>query len=131
MRKPSRFEEMRRRVPSPIRVETVAESELAECETVLLSPDDSVLLHPHQLEQEVRHRLMEESSLNFTSLVVRRVRDGLCLEGGARGGRFRRFRRREQTCQPSLWRDPGAQSPGRSQPARTAAQRMSRSWSTI
>ena len=77
MRKPSRFEEMRRRASAPARVET----EEQEAETLLLAADDSVVLHPHQLEQEVRHRLMAEPSLNFTSLVVRRVRDGLCLEG--------------------------------------------------
>lgn len=82
MRKPTRSEEVRRRVPIPTRFD---EAEIAEepecCDTLVLSPDDSVMLHPHRLEQDVRNRLMAEPSLNFTSLVVRRVRDGLCLEG--------------------------------------------------
>lgn len=82
MRKPTRSEEVRRRVPIPARFD---EAEIAEepacCDTLVLSPDDSVMLHPHRLEQDVRNRLMAEPSLNFTSLVVRRVHDGLCLEG--------------------------------------------------
>ena len=81
MRKQTRSEEVRRRVPAPASVEAAVDVEELECETELLSADDSVLLHPHRLEQDVRNRLMEEPSLNFTSLVVRRVRDGLCLEG--------------------------------------------------
>jgi hypothetical protein len=36
---------------------------------------------PHQLEKNVRRRLLENETLNFSSLVVRRVRDGVCLEG--------------------------------------------------
>ena len=50
-------------------------------ETVMCSPDDSVLIHPHRFEQDLRNRLMSESTLNFTSLVVRRIDDGVCLEG--------------------------------------------------
>lgn len=82
MRKLTRSEEVRRRVPRPVGVEAAVDvEEPACCDTLVLSPDDSVLLHPHRLEQDVRNRLMAEPSLNFTSLVVRRVRDGLCLEG--------------------------------------------------
>ncbi len=82
MRKQSRSEEVRRRVPAPLRPDPAVDvKKPACCDTLLMSPDDSVLLHPHRLEQDVRNRLMEEPSLNFTSLVVRRVRDGLCLEG--------------------------------------------------
>ncbi len=82
MQKQARSEEMRRRNPAPVRLDaTVDLEEPACCDTLVLSPDDSVLLHPHRLEQEVRNRLMAEPSLNFTSLVVRRVRDGLYLEG--------------------------------------------------
>lgn len=82
MRKQTRSEEVRRRVSAPVSVDaTVDVDDPACCDTLVLSPDDSVLLHPHRLEQDVRNRLMEEPSLNFTSLVVRRVRDGLCLEG--------------------------------------------------
>ena len=83
MRKQTRSGEVRRRVlvPESVGVSMPAVEESVCCDTLLLSPDDSVLLHPHHLEQEVRNRLMSEPSLNFTSLVVRRVRDGLCLEG--------------------------------------------------
>lgn len=45
------------------------------------SPDDSVLRHPHRFEQDVRFRLMAEPTLNFTSLTVRRIPSGVCLEG--------------------------------------------------
>lgn len=82
MRKQTRSEELRRRVPAPISPDPTVDVEQADCcDTLLLSPDDSVLLHPHRLEQDIRNLLMAEPSLNFTSLVVRRVRDGLCLEG--------------------------------------------------
>lgn len=82
MRKLTRSQEVRRRVPAPAKVDApVTVEDPACCDTIEMSPDDSVLLHPHRLEQDVRNRLMEEPSLNFTSLVVRRVRDGLCLEG--------------------------------------------------
>ena len=82
MRKQTRSEEVRRRISAPASFDaTVDVEDPACCDTLVLSPDDSVLLHPHRLEQEVRNRLMAEPSLNFTSLVVRRVHDGLCLEG--------------------------------------------------
>lgn len=82
MRKQARSEEIRRRIHTPVSLDaTVDLEDAACCDTLLMSPDDSVLLHPHRLEQEVRNRLMAEPSLNFTSLVVRRVRDGLYLEG--------------------------------------------------
>ena len=83
MRKPSRFEEMRRRAvaTSPRVHSQVAVEESEACDSLELSADDSVLLHPHRLEQDVRNQLMSEPGLNFTSLVVRRLRDGLCLEG--------------------------------------------------
>ncbi len=82
MRKQTRSEEVCRRVPVPARLsDAKTVEEPVCCDTLVLSPVDSVMLHPHRLEQEVRNRLMAEPSLNFTSLVVRRVRDGLCLEG--------------------------------------------------
>lgn len=82
MRKQSRSEDVRRRVRTAARFDSTEPAKgSACCDTLLLSPDDSVLLHPHLLEQNVRNQLMAEPSLNFTSLVVRRVRDGLCLEG--------------------------------------------------
>lgn len=36
---------------------------------------------PHQMEQDVRRRLLSEPELCFSSLVIRRLRDGVCLEG--------------------------------------------------
>lgn len=82
MRKLNRSSDVRHRVPVKVRFDAAeAVENHADDDTVMLSPDDSVLLHPHRLEQDVRNRLMEEPSLNFTSLVVRRLRDGLCLEG--------------------------------------------------
>jgi hypothetical protein len=78
MRKPTRFEDVRRRATPAV---AVPAGESHACDTAILSADDSVIFHRHQFEQDIRHRLMAESNLNFTSLVVRRVRDGLCLEG--------------------------------------------------
>lgn len=82
MRKLNRSSDVRHRFPIKARFDAdEAVENQADGDTVLLSPDDSVLLHPHRLEQEIRNRLMEEPSLHFTSLVVRRLPDGLCLEG--------------------------------------------------
>lgn len=36
---------------------------------------------PHYVESEVRRMLTSQSDLHFSSLVVRRVHDGVCLEG--------------------------------------------------
>lgn len=72
MRKPTRSEEVRRRVSAPVSPDTTVDlADSACCETLVLIPDDSILLHPHRLEQDVRNRLMAEPSLHFTSLVVR------------------------------------------------------------
>ena len=49
--------------------------------TMIGSPDECILLHPHRFEQDVRNRLMSEPNLNFKSLVVRRINNGVCLEG--------------------------------------------------
>jgi len=82
MRKPTQSIDMRRRVPDTARLEPAAViAEPADRDATILSRDDSAVFHHHQLEQEVRRRLMAEPSLNFNSLVVRRVRNGLCLEG--------------------------------------------------
>ena len=35
----------------------------------------------HSIECEVRRRLLAQSELQFSSLVVRRINDGVCLEG--------------------------------------------------
>ncbi len=82
MRKPTQSEHVRRRVSPSANLDAVMSLVEPYCgDTAVLSADDSVVFHRHQLEQEVRNRLMAEPSLNFTSLVVRRVRSGLCLEG--------------------------------------------------
>jgi len=36
---------------------------------------------PHQVEQEVRRALLSQPNLHFASLVVRRIADGVCLQG--------------------------------------------------
>lgn len=36
---------------------------------------------PHFVEQEVQRELLAEPSLHFASLVVRRIDDGVCLQG--------------------------------------------------
>lgn len=36
---------------------------------------------PHGVELDVRRQLMSHPHLSFSSLVVRRIRDGVCLEG--------------------------------------------------
>ena len=82
MRKLTQSEDVRRRVSPSANLDAVMSFVEPSCnDTAVLTADDSVIFHRHQLEQEVRNRLMAEPSLNFTSLVVRRVRSGLCLEG--------------------------------------------------
>ena len=82
MRKSTQTEDVRRRVSTSANLDAVMSLVEPSCsDTAVLTADDSVVFHRHQLEQEVRNRLMAEPSLNFTSLVVRRVRSGLCLEG--------------------------------------------------
>lgn len=36
---------------------------------------------PHRIEFDVRRQLMADPALRFSSLVIRRVADGVCLEG--------------------------------------------------
>jgi hypothetical protein len=36
---------------------------------------------PHQVEQDVRRVLLSQPHLHFSSLVVRRIADGVCLQG--------------------------------------------------
>lgn len=46
----------------------------------LLDPPHAI--HPpHQLEQDVRRQLLQNENLKFSTLVVRRLRNGVCLEG--------------------------------------------------
>ncbi len=59
--------------------------ESAEQCTVPTSPKSdqpvAVAERPHQVEQEVRRYLLTHPNLRFSSLVIRRIRDGVCLEG--------------------------------------------------
>ncbi len=75
MRQRNRTEDVGRRIASKMRIDDAVER------TVVLSADDSVMLHPHRFEQDVRNQLMSEPHLHFTSLVVRRIEDGVMLEG--------------------------------------------------
>ena len=36
---------------------------------------------PHRIEEDVQRELLGHPDLRFSSLVVRRIRDGVCLEG--------------------------------------------------
>src|SRR5260221_14437026 len=36
---------------------------------------------PHQVEQDVRRALLSQPNLHFSSLVVRRIANGVCLQG--------------------------------------------------
>ena len=36
---------------------------------------------PHEMERSVRNRLLSEPGVSFSSLVVRRFQNGLCLQG--------------------------------------------------
>lgn len=82
MRNSTQLENARRRVATSAQLDAALALVEPECDdSAVLALDDTVVFHRHQLEREVRNRLMSEPSLNFTSLVVRRVRSGLCLEG--------------------------------------------------
>ena len=41
----------------------------------------AVVAGPHQTEEDVQRELLGHPKLQFSSLVVRRIRDGVCLEG--------------------------------------------------
>lgn len=82
MRISTQLENVRRRASTSAELDAVMTIVEPECDdSAVMALDDSVVFHRHQLEQEVRNRLMAEPNLKFTSLVVRRVRSGLCLEG--------------------------------------------------
>lgn len=36
---------------------------------------------PHWIERQVQHRLLSHPQLHFSSLVIRRIRNGVCLDG--------------------------------------------------
>ncbi len=59
--------------PARVAVPDPPDSELAEC----VATSD----RPHRLEFAVRQHLMSHPHLNFSSLVIRRVGSGVCLEG--------------------------------------------------
>ena len=41
----------------------------------------AVVEHPHSIEEAVLRRLREQPDLRFSSLVIRRIKDGVCVEG--------------------------------------------------
>jgi osmotically-inducible protein OsmY len=41
---------------------------------------------PHQIEQDVRRSLLATPSLRFSALVIRRIDNGVCLEGFVESG---------------------------------------------
>lgn len=49
--------------------------------SAIVSLDTSSSSAGHDLEREVQRRLMDEPGLNFTSLVIRRLNDGVCIQG--------------------------------------------------
>lgn len=42
---------------------------------------------PHQFEHEIQRQLLSQPELEFSSLVVRRTQNGVCLEGTLRTGK--------------------------------------------
>ena len=46
-----------------------------------LPPVAASCRRPHQLEREVQRRILADGGLSISSLVIRRIRDGVCLEG--------------------------------------------------
>ena len=38
-------------------------------------------VRPHQVERAIQRELLGQPGLRFSSLVIRRIRDGICLEG--------------------------------------------------
>ncbi len=63
----------------------VTASAIDEESTVLFSEEPTVVVElpadPHRVEMDVRQRLLQAPNLHFCSLVIRRVRNGVCLEG--------------------------------------------------
>lgn len=57
-------------LPPPVTAATAAAMECVENEE-----------EPHRIEQEVRRRLLSRPELHFSSLVIRRIEHGVCLEG--------------------------------------------------
>lgn len=44
-------------------------------------PSGEMLTLPHQVEHEVQRQLLSQPALRFSSLVVRRIDNGVCLQG--------------------------------------------------
>lgn len=47
----------------------------------LASEDQTVPSGRHRFERTLREKLLSQPGMSFSSLVVRRMRDGVCLEG--------------------------------------------------
>ena len=47
----------------------------------LASDDATTALATHRFEHSLRRKLLSQPGMRFSSLVIRRLRDGICLEG--------------------------------------------------
>jgi len=70
---------MRRIHPKEVSREGTGSSPPRYAAEALASPPASAT--PHQIEQDVLRALISHPSLHFSSLVVRRITDGVCLQG--------------------------------------------------
>lgn len=60
----------------------VATVENDGAQTVGVEPESlSVVPEPHAIERAIQLELLNQSDVRFSSLVVRRFRDGVCLQG--------------------------------------------------
>lgn len=66
---------MKKRSPSPC--PTPTENRLSGRVSEVLFGMDS----PHQMERDLRRNLLSQPKLKFSSLVIRRIDNGICLEG--------------------------------------------------
>ena len=64
-----------------IRNKDVVSDRVLEPASTLAIDSSVVAAGPHQIEEDVQRELLGHSNLRFSSLVVRRIRDGVCLEG--------------------------------------------------
>jgi hypothetical protein len=59
----------------------VGDQDRQEDATTILNADASRVVEPHAMERELSQRLRTELEIEFSSLVVRRVKNGVCLQG--------------------------------------------------
>lgn len=81
MEHPYRNHTRRAVVGKQLRREEPATLVASSAQTSTLSADNQEASERHRLERDVQRRLLEHPELCFSSLVVRRIGDGVCLEG--------------------------------------------------